>query len=306
MYHRVAQELHDPWGLAVAPERFEEQISYLKKRRTLMPLRQLVRSLHSGALPADAIAITFDDGYRDNLVNGLPILARYGVAATVFIATGYTGRDEPFWWDELAAMTLASTGPGQHSVQVQGEVVDLTWGAPERVERAGGWRAWEKPRTARQSCYLAIWQRLHDARAGEREEVMKSLRRRLHAPESTLAMPMNAAELRELSGTGLIQLGAHTITHPSLPRLDRDERLREISESRAMCSVLTPDGVDDFAYPFGDVDSAVRQDVADMGFSSACSTKARFLDEEQLDIHLLPRIAVPNVPLRAFVDLITN
>jgi hypothetical protein len=64
MYHRVAVVQHDPWRLAVDPERFEEQIAYLKHHRTPMSMDELVHRLRSKTLPANAVAVTFDDGYR--------------------------------------------------------------------------------------------------------------------------------------------------------------------------------------------------------------------------------------------------
>src|SRR5438309_2356455 len=109
MYHRVAFVQNDPWGLAVDPERFEEQIAYAKQHRSPMSVDEFVERLRSKSLPADAVAVTFDDGYRDNLVNAKPVLARYGVPATLFLATGFVDQDAPFWWDELATMILAST-----------------------------------------------------------------------------------------------------------------------------------------------------------------------------------------------------
>ena len=61
MYHRVAIVPHDPWGLAVDPERFEEQIAYVKQHRTPMSMAQLVERLLSNILPANAVAVTFDE-----------------------------------------------------------------------------------------------------------------------------------------------------------------------------------------------------------------------------------------------------
>ena len=55
----------------------------------------------AGTLPLDAVALTFDDGYVDNLVFGKPRLEAADLPATVFLATGYIDRFEPFWWDEL-------------------------------------------------------------------------------------------------------------------------------------------------------------------------------------------------------------
>src|SRR4051812_29862078 len=89
MYHRIARVRHDPWGIAVHPELFEEQMDYVKRHRSAMPMDELVQQLSAGTLPADAVAITFDDGYRDNLVHAKAVLMRQGLPACLFLATGY-------------------------------------------------------------------------------------------------------------------------------------------------------------------------------------------------------------------------
>src|SRR5438045_3041258 len=160
MYHRVADVRHDPWGLAVAPERFDEQIAYLKQDRTPMSMEEFVQRLRNKNLPANAVAVTFDDGYRDNLVNAKPVLARYGVPATLFLATGFVDQDTPFWWDELATMILSSTQPVHDRQELAGDVVTLDWGEAELSDLAGEWRAWDEPPTPRQRAYLDIWRSL--------------------------------------------------------------------------------------------------------------------------------------------------
>ena len=111
MYHRIARVRHDPWGIAVDPERFDQQMDYVKRHRSAMSMDELVQRLKTNTLPADAVAITFDDGYRDNLVHAKAVLTRYGLPACLFLATGYVDRGEHFWWDELATMILESTEP---------------------------------------------------------------------------------------------------------------------------------------------------------------------------------------------------
>jgi peptidoglycan/xylan/chitin deacetylase (PgdA/CDA1 family) len=104
MYHRVAEPAFDPWGLAVSPGCFREQMAMLAAERTVMPLDALVQALEAGNCPRYATAITFDDGYRDNLTSAAPILAESGLVAICFVSTGRIGAERPFWWDELAAL----------------------------------------------------------------------------------------------------------------------------------------------------------------------------------------------------------
>ena len=108
-YHRVATPDHDPWALSVTPEHFDEHMAVL---RELGRVDRLDDALGTSKLARcrrrrPTFAITFDDGYVDNLVVAVSILERHDVPATVFIATGML--DQPwFWWDVLAELALGS------------------------------------------------------------------------------------------------------------------------------------------------------------------------------------------------------
>src|SRR5690606_36408110 len=106
LYHRVTTLENDPWSLAVTPEHFAEHMEVLRRYTYPLPLRDLVQRVRTGRFPEGSVAITFDDGYRDNLYAAKPLLERHEIPATVFIATGYTGREREFWWDELEALLL--------------------------------------------------------------------------------------------------------------------------------------------------------------------------------------------------------
>ena len=88
--------------MTVSPERFETQMDVLSSSFRPMPLGELVAARADG-LPPGAVAVSFDDGYADNL-RAVPSLERHGVPATVFVATGFVGGARPFWWEELLAL----------------------------------------------------------------------------------------------------------------------------------------------------------------------------------------------------------
>ena len=69
-------------------------------------LSQLVQHLKTGSLPSKSVAVTFDDGYTDNLYQAKPMLEKYSVPATVFVCTGYVGKE--FWWDEIERLVMSS------------------------------------------------------------------------------------------------------------------------------------------------------------------------------------------------------
>lgn len=99
LYHRVASLTFDPVSLAVTPETFEKHISFLVRHFSIIPLSELSRQLMTGTLKDNVASITFDDGYRDNLINALPILEKYNVPATIFVTTGLLGQRGVSVWD---------------------------------------------------------------------------------------------------------------------------------------------------------------------------------------------------------------
>jgi peptidoglycan/xylan/chitin deacetylase (PgdA/CDA1 family) len=306
MYHRVAAPLHDPWGLAVDPVHFEQQLAYFIKHRIVLSMDDFIAHLRLRILPYNAIAITFDDGYLDNLLNAEPALTSHSVPATLFLTTGFVGQTRSFWWDELTAMILESTEQISLELIVDGESVRLAWPIAGPADISGHWRAWEIPRTERQKSYLEIWRRLQRSSEATRTHTMESLRNHLHASQDPLARPMNTDEIRVLLSNGLFTLGAHSISHPALTTLRCEERRREIVESVQQCGAFTTRNVTGFAYPYGDMNSEVRADIAATGLSWACSTGNAFIEIEHNDLYALPRIAVPDVSGSAFARSLTT
>ena len=141
MYHRVADQPIDPWGNAVSPAHFKEHLEVLVRTRRPLALPDFVRNVVAGTLPANAVALTFDDGYADNLVAAKPRLAAAGVPATVFLATGYLGRTGEFWWDELARLILRGAGPRNFETVILGETMRFNL-EDERTAAEADWRAW--------------------------------------------------------------------------------------------------------------------------------------------------------------------
>ena len=123
MYHRIAEERFDPWNLCVTPENFSQQLEVLKSSGlNVMHLHELAASLSSGKIPKRSVVLTFDDGYLDNLENGRPILERYGIPATVFVASGYLASEGEFWWDAMERVLLTPGKlPETLEVEVDGE-----------------------------------------------------------------------------------------------------------------------------------------------------------------------------------------
>jgi peptidoglycan/xylan/chitin deacetylase (PgdA/CDA1 family) len=293
MYHRIANEPADPWGLAVSPAHFEEQLRVLRGTRRPVPLTEFVRNLAAGTLRASSVTVTFDDGYADNLFAAKPRLAAADVPATVFLATGFLDRRGEFWWDELARLFLLGDGPRSFELVVHGHAMHFDFGDDPRGGDTEGWRAWSIPLTRRQAAYVAVWDSLRRLEEEEREALMIEVRSKMSKRDrsSGSGRAMTRAEVATLVSDGLVTIGAHTVFHPLLTGLGTAMRRSEIVESKAACEALLEGPAAAFAYPYGDLDAEVRATVAGAGFACACATTNGPATTAS-DIFALPRLQV--------------
>jgi peptidoglycan/xylan/chitin deacetylase (PgdA/CDA1 family) len=293
MYHRIATPDVDPWGLSVSPERFAAHVQALRAHRTMLSMDAFVARLISRDLPHDAVALTFDDGYSDNLCQAKPILEAAGVPATVFLTTGRIGMAKEFWWDELARMVLARAEPVSGNVMVDAN--DLQIDLPPidlATEPRVNWRAWDTPVTARETTYQRLWQALQSSTPDCRETAMVELRRLFGAthpnPED---LPMCVADIRGLV-SNRISVGAHGCTHQRLTSMPPAARIEEIQRSRVEAEALSGLPVTGFTYPHGDRDAETIDMVRQAGYRWACSTCEATVDPLCANLHDLPRLAV--------------
>lgn len=131
MYHMVRESSHPgEKRYACPPAMFRRQMAYLKRSGyRVISLGDLTKSLTEGAqLNGKQVVITFDDGFRDNYTNALPVLKEYGFPAAVFVVSGSVGgtndwmvqngypRRELASWDELRQMAEQGVEIGSHTV----------------------------------------------------------------------------------------------------------------------------------------------------------------------------------------------
>jgi peptidoglycan/xylan/chitin deacetylase (PgdA/CDA1 family) len=124
MYHRICdltpEEARSPLlrDLTVSPRDFERQVRFLVAHGfTLLLASQVEEAVRRGLpLPERAVALTMDDGYRDNFDNAFPILRRHGLPATIFVVTNSVGRPNRLEWEHILTMRRRRIGYGSHTV----------------------------------------------------------------------------------------------------------------------------------------------------------------------------------------------
>ena len=127
LYHRVALPGADPWALCVSPEHFSEHMEVLRRIASPCTLSELVRAHAANSIPENAVAVTFDDGYLDNLTNARPILEEHDVPATIFVCSSAVGRRQEFWWDQLERALLQSPEKLPERLELDIDGKRMTW-----------------------------------------------------------------------------------------------------------------------------------------------------------------------------------
>lgn len=298
MYHRVVEAAHDPWGMIVSPDNFAAQLDAMTRERTVLPAAEFIPALFERRLPRDAVLVTFDDGYRDNLHHAAPALAAAGVEAVLFLATGPVRTGRAYWFEELSAMILDAPGPVRVELALPGGAWAIDVGEREPAdEHRAGWRAWEAPRTRREAAYAATWDRLRRLPPRENDAAMAALRAMLPASLRPADGPMSPAELTQLVGTGAFVLGGHTIDHPDLTEMDDAGVSAQVETGRdealAFAAGAAANG---FAYPYGMMDARVRDLVAASRFDWACTTRHGYVGTRRDDRFALPRVTAEDAP----------
>jgi len=236
MYHRVSHaELNDPYNIAVSPVNFREHLQVLNRHASPRPLRDVVdhRSTKS-----KHVAVTFDDGYSDNLYEALPLLEAEDISATIFIATGMLDGDG-FWIDKLARCLLVDHGyPDNCMIQVGKNEIKLNLGTLEK-------------RSATHRHLHSILRTLHPDLI---EKTISSLAAVLQIDPTppNNERPLSSQEVAKLASHPLIELGGHTVRHPYLTCLSISEQKWEIETCQDTLKALGAEESAAFAYPFGD------------------------------------------------------
>ena len=163
MYHRIADSSSDPWQLCVSPEHFAEQLDVLRRHARVVPVAEIATDGDRRGSVRPRVALTFDDGYADNVSVAQPLLERQEIPATIFVTTGYVDADREFWWDELERVLLgASELPASLHLKIGDAPVDVELGdAPRASHEHRRWRAYEdEPPGPREAAYLRLWEQL--------------------------------------------------------------------------------------------------------------------------------------------------
>jgi peptidoglycan/xylan/chitin deacetylase (PgdA/CDA1 family) len=268
--------------LEITPYFLEGLLRRLRRsRRDLISLDEMHRRMITGELKRRFVCITFDDGYRDVLEHAYPLLRKYEVPFALYIPTSFPDRIGELWWVALEETIRRSKRIG------------LTVNGKDQFFECDTTRE-------KNLLYADVYQWLRSMKSeAQLRSVVRDLATRQGIDMAALCreLCMDWDELNTIAADPLCTIGAHTVNHMMLKKLDDEQAVRaEMDMSRAVIEAALGRRPQHLAYPVGDPTSAGPREfriAAELGFKTAVTTRPGVMFRAHRE-HLtaLPRISV--------------
>lgn len=276
MYHEVLgdDESAEAWT-AVRVSELRQQIEYLKTAADILSIDE---ALTRGDAARPAAVLTFDDGGAGNHQHLLGVVEEARVPVTVYVATGHVESGRLYWFDRVVnalqvdeplSLDLRDVGLGTYAVgppsgasnwaQIQRLLVDIKAAGVERNEELAG--------------------------------IVEERARAAGGAVSAPLKPMTVQQIRELAACPHVTIGAHSHAHSLLTQMSPADTTADVAKSRRLLQQWTGQSVEHFAYPSGEYDARVRENVVSCGFRTAVTTEKR-LWRSGCDVFAIPRMSV--------------
>lgn len=282
-YHRFSEHSVDVCELPYLNiQEFKKQMRHIKKWYSIITMDDLIDRLAMGKeFSTPSIVITIDDGYLNNYREAYPILKEFNLPAMIYLSTGFIGTENSTWVDDLMDVIKISK---KKTISVpdlfNGEVLDIS------------------TRERKMEVFEKIFNNMLNLKHEKKLALMEKFRKLLCVEESL----RDAAERRMLNWNEVIEMnqnnihfGAHTISHPTLSKMELLEAKREIRESKEEIENRLYCKVWHFAIPNGkegDFNEELKRYCEEIGFKTVVSTEPGVVFV-QSDPYFLKRINLP-------------
>jgi peptidoglycan/xylan/chitin deacetylase (PgdA/CDA1 family) len=282
--HRVVPEgqrslLRENRALEISPQSLRSILGWVRRRRLDVIRMDEVRPRLASPRGRKFICFTFDDGYRDNLHEALPIFREFGYPFAVNVTTGFTNRTASAWWYTLEDILLS------HST------VRFTWEQEDREWRTDSVEA-------REVAFFEIGSLIRAHGASSREMLIHEICRASATDplDRTRQLMMNWDELGQLASDYYVTIGAHSVGHHVLSRLSDEELEGELIEAKAELEARLNKPVQHLAYPFGGRDAASRREfdlARECDYVTAVTTRnGNLFQQHAWHLQALPRLGI--------------
>lgn len=248
-YHGVCEDrfAEERWvpPCFVSHGSLDQQFAYLAEHAVVLRLSDAVATLKERNLPGNAVSITFDDGYANNLHLAMPLLARYGFPATIFVSTSYVESGAFLPFDRLRLIHTSNSRSCDLRKDPLSAVREYEHGPLDRVLES-------------------------------LEEPWKVVQAGLSADQCEALRPLRVGDIGSFD-PALIEIGSHTHTHCILRNEARERRDREIALSIERIKCWTGRPVRLFSFPRGqrgDYNEQDKQTLSRHGIEAAVTARS--------------------------------
>lgn len=260
---------------------FDEQISYFKSNFHILSLDDFIDQIHSGKPTSrKSILITFDDGYANNYDYAFPILQKHKAPAVIFPVTGLIGTNKASWYDyfDLTKHLLNDSNISNKIKNIANEFGLIYHNRENLHKLTEHFKTFD---SSKKDQFLLQYMNIVG------DDVF-------HDPGKTKFWKMlNEEQIREMSASGLITFGSHTVSHPNLDLIDPTIARKELTESKALLENITGKTVKSIAFPDGGYNNAIKYLVREIGYSIMFSVTPK-CESDLRENDIFRRFSVPN------------
>lgn len=281
-YHQVVstdsnQDVPQLDGMVVGRDAFERHLQYLSRNYSIVTLPEFIETMKKGKGYKRTCLITFDDGWKDNYDNAFPILKKYGVSGTIFLATDYIGTNDWFWHDKAAYLLKLTTPGDQESV-----------GWPETRKLIATYHQDSLSPDLKMSNAIEI---LKGMRVATRRDVVCDLERLAHCNAyPTSRRMLDWSEVLEMKQEK-IYFGSHTRGHEILTQLESGDVAEQLRSSKIVMEEKLGAPVTAFCYPNGEYTDKIAAQVKAAEYDCAFTTMRGTVSRGD-DAYALKRITI--------------
>lgn len=254
MYHGVRKGNQRINGRHITARQFERQLRYFSRHFTVVPLHQICEMRIRGVVPSRrTIALTFDDGFLNNVTVALPLLRKYGVPATFFLCSA--ALEDKSYLHPADLIDLVRVAGGTDEISIAGDTF---------VRRGHQFKSISKGLTAYEQLSSLPLDRWHS--------VMNTLKGKFDVDKLTadvdkeLYTLVDNASIDQLGKDALAWIGSHSHHHVDLTRLSDEEFARELKASKKILSAGSGKPVESVAFPYGYYNASVIRQAHASGF----------------------------------------
>jgi peptidoglycan/xylan/chitin deacetylase (PgdA/CDA1 family) len=280
MFHSVVRDIRRQLGqsIHVQEDVLRDMVRHLQTMgRDIVTLDEGMRRL---ATPASRhfVVLTFDDGYRNNLTNALPVLEALGAPFTVYVNSNMVNGEGDVWWLGLRDLLLEQD-------RIEMEPMGFTFSTASIEEKC--------------KTLLLITDWVHRD-VQNNAKALKQILLTYGVDMASIARKeaLDLEELKRLSRHELVTIGGHAETHLPLNSLQKADAFGEMVRNKQMLESVIQREVRHFAYPFGERNTAGIREARiaeSAGFKTAVTTRmGNLFSEHAAFSFLLPRLTVLN------------